>query len=83
MSKKVTWEYNTGKVHRKFTEEWSNSGFINMDKIPDLVGSLVTERKNMVEYIEALHNKIDHIMQKNAICPNSDCHTAGCTSDHK
>jgi len=81
--KELSWDYNSGKIERKFTKEWANSGFINMDKIPDMVRSLVEQRNSMIEYIEALHNKIDDIIEKNNICDNPHCHTAGCTSDHK
>lgn len=57
-----TIEYNeNGTVNRKFTEAWSRSGLINMDKVSTLVRALETERQSMVEYIEALHNTIDKI----------------------
>lgn len=83
MSKELQWSYDTGKIDRKFTKEWSVSGFINLEKVPDLVKVLVTERKSMIEYIEALHNKLDDIIEKNNICHAPGCHTTGCTSDHK
>ena len=81
--KTLEWDYNTGKIERKFTKEWENNGFINTDKIPDLVKLIITERKNMIEYIEALHDKLDDIIDKNNICSIPGCHMDGCTSDHK
>lgn len=79
----LNWDYNTGKVKRSFTNEWANSGWFNMEKLPDVVTALIEQRKSMIEYIEALHNKMDDLMEKNRICDNPHCHTAGCTSDHK
>lgn len=81
--KNLDFNYNNGKIERKFTKEWSNNGFINMDKIPNMVQSLVDQRNSMIEYIEALHDKIDKIIDDNDICYSPDCHRAGCTSDHK
>jgi hypothetical protein len=72
----LSWNYNSGKIERKFTAEWHNSGMINVEKIPDMVKSLVESRKAMIEYIELLHNKLDDIIEKNQICHNSYCHTA-------
>lgn len=82
MAKEVEFDEN-GKVDRRFTKQWLESGIINKDKIPDLVVSLVTQEKEMVEYIEALHDKIDWILKKNNCCNIPTCFTAGCTSDHK
>ena len=81
--KELNWNYNSGKIERKFTNEWANSGFFNIEKLPDIVTSLIEQRRSMVAYIEALHDKIDYIIKKNNICDNPNCHTAGCTSDHK
>ncbi len=81
--KELSWDYNSGKIKRNFTNEWANSGWFNMEKLPDVVTALIEQRKSMVAYIEALHNKMDDLMEKNNICDNPHCHTAGCTSDHK
>jgi hypothetical protein len=82
-SKQLSWDYNSGKIKRNFTNEWGNSGWFNMEKLPDVVTALIEQRKSMIAYIEALHNKIDEIIEKNNICDNPHCHTANCTSDHK
>ena len=79
----IQFDYNSRLIKRKFTNEWANSGFINMDKLPDMVASLCEQRKSMIAYIEALHDKIDKLIIDNKICDNPDCHRAGCTSDHK
>ena len=79
----VKFDYNSGLVDRKFTEKWSNSGVINIDKIPLVITSLIEQRKSMVEYIEALHDKIDKLIKDNNICDNPSCHRSNCTSDHK
>jgi hypothetical protein len=81
--KELSWDYQSGKIERKFTSEWATSGWFNMEKLPDVVASLVEQRNSMIAYIEALHNKIDDIIEKNNICDNPYCHTANCTSDHK
>lgn len=78
-----TIEFENGKVHRRFTEEWKDSGFINLDKLPEMTKVLVDQRKSMMEYIEALHDKIDWILEKNNCCDLPTCFTANCTSDHK
>ena len=70
-----------GKINRKFTEEWDGSGFINLDKLPEMVGCLVSHKKNMVEYIELLHDLIDRIVDENNLCDN--CLISNCGSDHK
>jgi hypothetical protein len=82
-NKNLEFDYNSRLINRKFTKEWANSGFINMDRLPDMVSSLVDQRKQMIEYIEALHNKIDKLIIDNKICDCPSCHTAYCTSDHK
>jgi hypothetical protein len=79
----LEFDYNSRLVKRKFTKEWGNSGFINMDKIPDMVKVLVEQRKEMINYIETLHDKIDKLIIDNKICDCPSCHRAGCTSDHK
>ena len=70
-----------GKIDRKFTEEWDGSGFINLDKLPEMVGCLVSQKKNMVEYIGSLHDLIDKIVDKNNLCDY--CLFSNCKSDHK
>lgn len=70
-----------GKIDRKFDSEWDGSGFINLDKLPDMVGCLVSQKKNMVEYIGSLHDMIDKIVEKNNICDT--CLNSNCGSDHK
>ncbi len=82
MSKKEI-KFNDGLVDRHFTPEWKESGIICMDRVPDLVASLVTHRTEMVDYIEALHDKIDWILKTNNCCDIPSCLTANCTSDHK
>lgn len=72
-----------GNVKRKFGHEWDASGLINMNKIPDLITSIVQQRENMIEYIEELHDKIDYMIEHNEMCHAESCLTAGCTSDHK
>lgn len=79
----LKWNYDSGKIQRAFTKEWGESGMIRVEKIPDMVSSLVANRKAMIEYIELLHNKIDDIIEKNNICDCPSCHIANCTSDHK
>jgi DNA-dependent RNA polymerase auxiliary subunit epsilon len=83
MAKELRFNYDNRKIERQFTKEWGNSGFINMDKIPDIVRALVDQRNSMMEYIEALHDKIDKLIIDNNICDCPSCHKAGCTSDHK
>lgn len=74
-------KFEDGKLHRVFTPEWDNSGIVNMDKVPQLVESMVSQRKNMVEYIEELHEFIDVMMEKHDIC--DFCLDINCGSDHK
>lgn len=71
------------KVERKFTREWNNKGLVNEEKLPELIEHLVEEKRNMIDYIESLHDKLDYVLQHNKCCSNSNCLTAGCTSDHK
>lgn len=75
--------FEKGKIERKFTEDWAKSGLFNLEKVPDLVTTLVEQRKSMIEYIEALHDKIDWILERNNCCDMPNCLTANCTSDHK
>lgn len=70
-----------GTIDRRFTEEWSQSGIINLDKVPDLVVSLVQQRKSMIKYIEELHKLLEHIIKKNVVCPI--CLNTMCESEHK
>ena len=72
-----------GTVDRRYTKEWSESGLFNLEKTPDLVKILVDQRKEMIEYITELHNKIDYMIHHNKICDFVNCLTANCTSDHK
>lgn len=81
MKKEIAFE--DGKIDRRFTEQWSESGVINMARLPDLVQSVLTQRREMVAYIEALHDKIDWILERNRCCDMPSCLRAGCTSDHK
>lgn len=84
MNKKdLEFDYNNRKIKRRFTADWHNSGFINIERLPDLVQSLVSQQKEMMGYIEALHDKIDDLIVTNKICNIPSCHRAGCTSDHK
>lgn len=76
-------EFDRGRVNRRFTEEWSRSSFINIEKLPDMMQSVLEARKSMLKYIEALHDKIDWILEKNKCCNMPSCLRAGCTSDHK
>lgn len=81
--KELAFNHNDRTIKRRFTEDWRNSGIINKDSIPDLITSLIAAEKEMVKYIEALHDKIDDLIIKNNICDIPSCHTANCTSDHK
>lgn len=75
--------FEDGRVHRRFTKQWSEQGIINMHQLPSLVQSLVSQRQEMIDYIEVLHNNIDYILRHNRCCDMLGCLTAGCTSDHK
>lgn len=79
MSKEV--EIINREVARRFTPEWNESGIINIEKIPDLVKTLVSVRSGMTDYIEALHNKLDYIIEATDWCDMCEC--TGCTSDHR
>lgn len=81
--KTVHFNMRDNKVERRFTEEWSKSGFINLNKLPELVQVIIDQKANMMLYIEALHDKIDSLIEHNHICNNPHCHTANCQSDHK
>ena len=50
------------KVDRRFTQKWSDSGFIRLDKLPEMVESVIVQKKCMVDYIEILHDKIDQLI---------------------
>jgi len=82
-NKQVDFNYQNGKVDRRFTAEWSKSGFINLDELPTMMKIVLDQKKEMIKYIEALHDKIDDLITRNNICHCPSCHTAGCTSDHK
>jgi hypothetical protein len=75
--------FEDGKVDRRFTREWSTSGIINIERLPNMVESLISDRKGMIAYIEELHNTLDYILKKNGCCDMPGCFTAGCGSDHK
>jgi hypothetical protein len=75
--------FESGKVDRRFADEWSQGGFINIERLPDLVGGVLQERREMIGYIEALHDKIDWILEKNQCCDVPSCLSSRCTSDHK
>ena len=75
-------KFEDGKVHRVFTEEWSNSGFINLDKLPEMVGSLVSQKQSMMNHIKECHDLIDKIVDKHHICTVAGCLKSNCTSDH-
>lgn len=72
-----------GTVDRRYTKEWSKSGVIDLSKVHILVETLVDQREEMIKYIIELHDVIDYIIERNNICDNPHCLTAGCTSDHK
>jgi len=76
-------KFINGFTDRRFTKDWASSGLFNLEKVPDLVQTLVNQRSEMIDYIEALHDKIDWILSKNNCCDIPSCLTAGCTSDHK
>lgn len=76
-------KFKGGKVDRVFTNKWSESGVINMKKLPQLLASFVEQRQSMIDYIDALHDKIDWILEKNHCCDISSCFRANCTSSHK
>lgn len=50
-----------GTIRRRFSKEWAYGAksVLHMDLIPKIVDQLVQEKKNMVEYIESLHNELD------------------------
>lgn len=50
-----------GSVDRRFTPEWAAFGIIRIEKIPELVASIVSNRTDMVNYIAELHNCIDEL----------------------
>jgi hypothetical protein len=81
MSKELNFE--DGRIKRRYTEAWLRQGLINMNELPHLIESLVAQRREMVAYIEALHDKIDWILEVNKCCDIPSCFRAGCTSDHK
>lgn len=60
---KIMIKIKDGKIERRFTEKWNRSGFINMDKVPQMVESIVSSKNAMMLYIEELHNKIDELIE--------------------
>jgi archaellum component FlaC len=70
-----------GIVKRKYTEVWKQSSIINYDNLPRMVSAVVDQKNAMIEYIEALHDKIDEMIGKTNWC--DICKDVGCTSDHK
>jgi hypothetical protein len=81
--KELEFDYDSRLIKRKFTNEWANSGFININKLPEIVQSMCEQRNSMVAYIESLHDKIDKLILDNNICDCASCHIANCKSDHK
>lgn len=81
MSKSIV--FKDGKVDRRFTSKWDESSVVRTEEIPFLVEQLVSGRNSLIEYIEALHDKLDFIMERNNICDNQRCLRANCTSDHQ
>lgn len=54
-----------GKIERRFTPEWQESGELKIDELlPKLVTVVITQISVMVEYIEKLHDEIDRLNQK-------------------
>lgn len=80
---KITYDRTTDRVERKFTPEWSQSGLINMDNLPRLMDSVVSQRREMVAYIEALHDELDRIIKANNLCELCNYEVSNCKSDHK
>lgn len=76
-------EFEGRKVRRRFTYEWAAQGIINVEQLPRLVESLVSERRNMVDYISQLHSIIDNLLEKNNCCDVPSCFTANCMSSDK
>lgn len=73
--------FKAGKIYRKFSPEWAEQGLFNVNKLPDLMATVITSRREMVAYIAALHDKIEWIFEHNNCC--GVCFTADCISDHK
>jgi hypothetical protein len=54
-----------GKIERRFTPEWKESGELKIDELlPKLVTVVIAQISVMVDYIEQLHNEIDRLNQK-------------------
>jgi hypothetical protein len=83
MKTKPEVRFDNGAVDRRFTDEWSQTGWLNTDKLPEMVASVIEQRKAMLGYIEALHDKLDYLLVHNECCDVAGCLTAGCGSDHK
>lgn len=66
MAKKIT--YKANKVDRRFTKDWAESGAIRADKLPQLMASALEQRKSMIEYIEALHDALDRVLDVAKTC---------------
>lgn len=49
------------KVDRRFSAEWAKIGKKSFYEMPKQINSLLVQRKNMVKYIELLHDKIDEL----------------------
>lgn len=73
------------KVHRRYTRKWASGQMIitTVEDLPNLMTALVSQRNNMVDYIEQLHEIIDNVLAKNNCCDVPSCFTANCTSSHK
>lgn len=79
---RLDWDYSTNKIIRKYEND-DNFGFIDINKLPEIITLLMEKYSNQIEYIKLLHNKMDDIFMKNKICNNEFCHRAGCDSEHK
>lgn len=60
--KEIELTFIDGKIHRRFTESWRKSGDVDDEKIPEWIAAFMSQRRNMVRYIEALHDKIDELL---------------------
>ncbi|TYP92062.1 hypothetical protein LX73_2308 [Fodinibius salinus] len=54
-----------GKIKRRFTPDWKESGEINIDSLlPKLVTVVIAQIDVMVTYIQELHDEIDRLNKK-------------------
>ncbi len=54
--------YAEGKIRRRYTPEWMDSGTIKLSDIPRFVAALESQHRAMVEYIGMLHDEIDNLL---------------------